>query len=815
MKLRILKKHYYVVFILWYLYDISCFKCIRLNHRSIYKNKYKNNVHTGTNENITSIEKYSNVLCNSILCKNDKISSFINQRKNVDEDESENDDMYESTTAGSSSETDEEQNEDSSNDNSDEEQNEDSSNDNSDEENEEQDKKIKHSFNLANESKHTKEEKVKEEKKLKIYDFINDKEKRLNSNREENDEDNEEKDDVDENTLANSNVISKHTSVFPGLYFIGIGYNLLFGNPLGEADSLIDPGYRAQIYLMEWALSKEGIANDLSTLQPLNGWIRKENACSRVESITECSSISDYTKSLSAEAKVSGSYWGLASFSASTGYSSFLHEVTKRSKKTFLVKSNCVKYTIGLPPYIPWDKTTAYKNAVNELPAVFTGLDKDSECPSDVYEENKTKNNCENVSLWMKFFDIYGTHIIYESQLGGKITKIINVSTSSIEQMKKNGVSVKAKIQAQFGFGSAGGSTNVNSSNSSANDEQSYDMNEQLIVIGGNPIKDVTKEENLFEWSKTVTNHPMPINIKLTPISDSFDSDDLKESYDKAIIYYSRLYGLSPHDTMQKDDKDIIKILTNADTVTKNSAPPINAQCPHGKVVMFGFSIKQNFWDNTNALKGYNIEVCEAGSNSCTSKQGSSNKYDTSYLYMECGDQPLPFSEQVISESTSTYNTVKCPNDYSILLGFGISSSSGRINSAEYVFSTPCRPGMKSCSLNMNNNNQKSYIYAVCVDTTIWSGVNNLSLVALDGAHGKVDRSKKYSDGELVGTCPLDGTVLTGFKVEFHTSSPYVQTPFEKCAKSLKACSVHGSGHAIGIQNFKSLFIYMLCKNNK
>lgn len=122
---------------------------------------------------------------------------------------------------------------------------------------------------------------------------------------------------------------------------------------------------------------------------------------------------------------------------------------------------------------------------------------------------------------------------------------------------------------------------------------------------------------------------------------------------------------------------------------------------------------------------------------------------------------------------------------------------------------------MKSCSLNMNNDNQKSYIYVLCVDTTIWSGVNNLSLVALDGAHGKVNRSKKYSDGELVGTCPLDGTVLTGFKVEFHTSSPYVQTPFEKCAKSLKACSVHGSGHAIGIQNFKSLFIYMLCKNNK
>ncbi|KOB89480.1 hypothetical protein PFDG_05029 [Plasmodium falciparum Dd2] len=53
--------------------------------------------------------------------------------------------------------------------------------------------------------------------------------------------------------------------------------------------------------------------------------------------------------------------------------------------------------------------------------------------------------------------------------------------------MKKNGVSEKAKIQAQFGFGRAGGSTDVNSRNSSADEEQSYDMMEQLSVIGGNP----------------------------------------------------------------------------------------------------------------------------------------------------------------------------------------------------------------------------------------------------------------------------------------------------------------------------------------
>lgn len=74
-------------------------------------------------------------------------------------------------------------------------------------------------------------------------------------------------------------------AVFPGLYFVGIGYDILFGNPLGETDSLSDPGYRAQIYLLNWEFSNHGIANDLHTLQPINAWIRKENACSRVESV--------------------------------------------------------------------------------------------------------------------------------------------------------------------------------------------------------------------------------------------------------------------------------------------------------------------------------------------------------------------------------------------------------------------------------------------------------------------------------------------------------------------------------------------------
>ncbi|KMZ82648.1 hypothetical protein PVIIG_02434 [Plasmodium vivax India VII] len=781
--------------------------------------------------------KNANILCNNISCNSKKEASFLSQKKQLEDDDDDelaalynDDDDDASTTTGGGSETsdDDELELPDQDEGADEGEAEDQLATQEDSDNSGTDQGLKKKVSLSRHEKLIEDKKQQTENTFKKYRFGDEEEeseekspgksKSLDpSSLDDDDGEGDDDDDGDEREKKQSNTrkaMKKDLDVFPGLYFAGIGYDSLFGNPLGEADSLTDPGYRGQIILMNWELSNKGVANDLATLQPLNGWIRKENACSRAESIKECSSVSDYTKNLTAEASVSGSYMGFGAFSASTGYKKFLQEASKRTSKTYLVKSNCVKYTVGLPPYVRWEQTTAFKNAVNGLPPHFTGLEADSECASDVYEQKKTSEECETVHAWIRFFKTYGTHVIMEAQLGGKITKIIRVENSSVNQMKKDGVSVKAQIKAQFGFASVGGSTNVSSDHSSKKNEDNYEMSEQLVVIGGNPIKDVTKEENLYEWSKTVSTNPMPINIKLLPISTIFDSDDLKNSYEKALIYYTRLYGFSPHDTMQKDEKDIVKILTASTTVTKTGPPPISAECPHNMVVLFGFVVKQNFWDHTNKLQSYEMEICESGASSCTSKQGNTNKYDVSYTYIECGPQALPFTEQVVSVSGTTYNSVKCPNDYSVLFGFGMATSSGRHQSALYSYFTPCRPGLKSCSLNMNEHDDKSYIYLVCVDATIWTGLNALSMIAKDDLHSAVNRYQQFNDGELVVTCPSEGTILTGFYGETHTSSPYVTVPFGKCAKSLKACSVHGSGQAIGIHNYRTLFTVALCKNN-
>ncbi|VWU51259.1 sporozoite micronemal protein essential for cell traversal, putative [Hepatocystis sp. ex Piliocolobus tephrosceles] len=841
MKLMNLKKYVPLFIILFYLNNHGFINTIRINNHSTFKNNDRNNntQDSGILQYILSENVYLknkanklNNLSNSSSYKNGNKKSFLNVENKIlmtddddfDFDDDDDDSTGDTVSTASSNHSNKSSDDDLSSDNDNDDDDDDIFDSKKDDkfpdkskkgleedDNKDKNKKFEKKVKFDSSEKSLNEEKKKKIDNMKEYDFS----KQEEAEREETKTPKEDI-DYDYNMETDPEIYEQDKMVvFPGLHYIGIGYDLLFGNPLGELNSLTDPGYRAQIYLLNWELSERGISNDLKHLQPINGWIRKENACSRAESINECSSISNYSKNLSADVSVSGNYAVFASFSASSGFKNFLEEQKKRTSKTYLVKSKCVKYTIGLPKYAPWEKTFAFSNAIKGLPVKFTGLEKDSECTSDVYEQKQQEKECVNVRTWMEFFRDYGTHIIVEAQLGGKITKVIKVSKSSIDKIKKNGLHVKAEIQAQFGFGSAGGGTNVQDHTSSNSDEESYDMSEQLIVIGGNPIKDVTKEENLFEWSKSVALNPMPVSIKLIPMSDVFHSNELKDSYKDAYTYYTRLYGNSPHDTMQKDDKNINKILNLSTTVTNMGAPPLSTECPTGQVVLFGFTIKQNYWDNTHNLKEYHIEICEAGLNNCVSKQGATNTYDVAFSYIECGEQPLPFLEQVVTDSSEIYNVGKCTNDYSILFGFGFSASSGHRDSALHTHVVSCRPGLKSCSFNMKNVDVKSYIYMACVDATVWTGLNNLSIVAKDDSHAPVNRHKPFNDGTVIVNCPEKGTILGGFYGESNTSSPRVEATFGKCIKGEVSCSGNGSGHAMGgLYNYKSLFAVALCTNN-
>ena len=61
--------------------------------------------------------------------------------------------------------------------------------------------------------------------------------------------------------------------------YLGVGYDVLFGNPMGDPVQMNDPGYKLPIVKFAWTLGPEGLTGDLSHLQPLGVNIRRYRSC--------------------------------------------------------------------------------------------------------------------------------------------------------------------------------------------------------------------------------------------------------------------------------------------------------------------------------------------------------------------------------------------------------------------------------------------------------------------------------------------------------------------------------------------------------
>lgn len=72
--------------------------------------------------------------------------------------------------------------------------------------------------------------------------------------------------------------------------YLGAGYDLIKGNPLGDNITLLDPGYKSNVIQMHWNKNVENISNSMKYLQPVGGWIRPYSSCHKVETVR----ISDY-----------------------------------------------------------------------------------------------------------------------------------------------------------------------------------------------------------------------------------------------------------------------------------------------------------------------------------------------------------------------------------------------------------------------------------------------------------------------------------------------------------------------------------------
>ena len=85
---------------------------------------------------------------------------------------------------------------------------------------------------------------------------------------------------------------------FPGIGYLGIGYDILKGNPGGNSNSLIDPGFRGSVIALKWVQDSRYNARDMQRLEPLQSTGTPVVACQHATTATQISSMDDYSHSL-------------------------------------------------------------------------------------------------------------------------------------------------------------------------------------------------------------------------------------------------------------------------------------------------------------------------------------------------------------------------------------------------------------------------------------------------------------------------------------------------------------------------------------
>ncbi|GIX63740.1 perforin-like protein PLP1 [Babesia caballi] len=327
-----------------------------------------------------------------------------------------------------------------------------------------------------------------------------------------------------------------------GLEYLGAGYDLVKGNPLGDTVTMLDPGYRANIIQMHWKKDFEGISNSLHYIQPKGAWVRSYISCHKGENVSDVGRSQSLKDALSVDAAVSASLPGdVAKFAASINYNNIKRAETSENRKTYVSRSYCFNYVAGIPTSIKWDFTAAFNAALQKLPKKFEYQVTDARClPSD-YRDDPTSKACVDLGVrrWMRFFSIFGTHVTSKVYLGGKLVTLMETSAGQEAKLSRLGVDVKAQLQVQAKAATVDASAGTTVSKSRDTSKLALDSKSSTFALGGD-IYGKGYDLTFNEWAATVSQHSMPIKAEYTPLA-IFLGPQYMAAYNDAYLFYGKV----------------------------------------------------------------------------------------------------------------------------------------------------------------------------------------------------------------------------------------------------------------------------------
>ncbi|GBE60831.1 perforin PLP1, putative [Babesia ovata] len=327
-----------------------------------------------------------------------------------------------------------------------------------------------------------------------------------------------------------------------GLEYLGAGYDMVKGNPLGDTITLLDPGYRANTIQMHWRKDFEGLSNSLEYIQPKGAWVRSYVSCHKSDTVSEVGQSESMKNALSVDASVSAAVPGdVLKFAASANYNNVKNSENQKGVKTYVSRSYCLNYAAGIPTSIPWDYTTAFNIALKQLPTKFEYERDGVICSPSIYRDNPTSKACSDLGVrqWMRFFTIFGTHVTTKIYLGGKMVTRIETKANQEANLARLGVDVKAEISVQAQVATANGALGVDVSKFKDDKSKTLDSKKSTLALGGD-IYGKGKNLSFNDWAETVPNFSMPVKAEYTPIA-KFLSTDYVDAYNDAYVFYGKV----------------------------------------------------------------------------------------------------------------------------------------------------------------------------------------------------------------------------------------------------------------------------------
>eukprot|EP00921_Rhytidocystis_pertsovi_P001702 GHVQ01002905.1.p1 GENE.GHVQ01002905.1~~GHVQ01002905.1.p1 ORF type:complete len:790 (+),score=17.50 GHVQ01002905.1:706-3075(+) len=426
-------------------------------------------------------------------------------------------------------------------------------------------------------------------------------------------------------------------------YYVGVGYDRYHGNPLGGQFSDIDPGYRAAAALLTFNNSD----NSSGILNPDHGSFEQLLSCKYRSTLDEIRTMNDYSKKLSRSGSGAFGLFGV-SFSASYGYNSFFQTRVGATTREYIAESFCKTNSISLN-YNTMRPNAFFRKAMDSLQSPWV----EGNCTPKYYKANSHTKECMHADKWMQFFKTFGTHVVYQADLGAKVTTSISANEVDVQVFESSGSNSKLALEFDMGI-NIEASYSQEEETSSKSSDLFKKSKVSIKVIGPAPPGDLDQPGIRATWSELAKENPMPFAVRLVENKRLFDREEdkerrwaLKMAWNRALEFYFLTNIVKPDDN--KDElaaafKEINTTMTMSDQLLKavavTYAGPTGGTvfCPRNTSIMAGFGFTAAFdpmWEEArmekaprlsrrtaeathlNALS-YRMNACPIGANSCT-----------------------------------------------------------------------------------------------------------------------------------------------------------------------------------------------------